>query len=70
MTDWSRYVAYQCRHPLCQEHCINLVESPAAQTKQCWQCYRERDSSDLRSLDGSHLPDESTTADVSPVTFE
>jgi len=56
MTEWGRYVFYECRHRLCQDNCINLIESPAAQTKQCWSCYFDHDAEDLRTLD-NHLPE-------------
>jgi len=55
VTDWSEYVEYKCRHRSCQADCINRVDSPAAQTKQCWSCYQVTDASELSSLT-HHLP--------------
>ena len=56
MTEWSHFVAYECRHRSCQENCINRVDSPPAQTKQCRRCYRNHDPDELSSLT-HHLPD-------------
>ncbi len=56
MTDWSRFVAYSCRHRRCQSNCINPVDSGPAQTKQCRRCYCAHDPESLDSLT-HHLPD-------------
>jgi hypothetical protein len=68
MTDWTRYVAYQCRNRLCQEHCINLVDSPPAQTKQCWSCYQETDPAELTVLQ-DHLPESHRQQPLSKTHF-
>ena len=56
MTDFSKFVEYECRHPYCQENCINWVHSEPAQTKQCWSCYSSHDLDSLASLT-HHLPE-------------
>jgi hypothetical protein len=38
MTDWSQFVAYDCRY--CNEGCINRVDASCAQANACRGCHR------------------------------
>jgi hypothetical protein len=36
--DYTDYRSYQCA--VCDEQCINLLDSPEAMTQRCCDCYR------------------------------
>jgi len=40
MTDWSQYLAYQCRHSFCEADCINPVDASCTQARECQICHR------------------------------
>ena len=39
MTDWSQFVAYECRNPECQENCINPRDATCARERECRSCH-------------------------------
>jgi len=53
--DWTEYVAYRCRRRMCQDQCLNRVDSPYAQTKTCRACYPDVDPDELAPR-SKHLP--------------
>jgi len=40
MTEWSRYLAYECRNPECQENCINPRDAACTRERECRSCHR------------------------------
>ncbi|EMA29476.1 hypothetical protein C444_11792 [Haloarcula japonica DSM 6131] len=36
-TDWSQYTAYRCC--ICQDNCINKIDSDYARARECRHCY-------------------------------
>lgn len=53
MTDWSRYLAYRCRH--CREDCINLRGSDLARDRECRTCGAVPELEDARPTDSYQL---------------
>jgi len=62
MTLWSNYVQYYCRHPSCQEECINHIDQSRTIYKECRDCHLVDAGADLDPIT-NHLPDQPTESE-------